>query len=58
MRITGCNPVSPWKCAVVWGLLGLASGFSVGTAVLEYRGLNCPAPTLLWNQPDEATPAG
>ncbi len=34
MRVSGCNPISPWKCAVVWGLLGLVGGFTGGVTYL------------------------
>jgi len=34
MRLTGCSPVIPWKCALVWGMLGMAIGFAGGMAAL------------------------
>jgi hypothetical protein len=34
MRVTGCNPVTPWKCAVIWGLIGVAGGFWLGIVLL------------------------
>jgi hypothetical protein len=43
MRATGCNPVSPWKCALVWGLLGVFTGFAIGTAILAEPARSCTA---------------